>query len=61
YNLRGIIYFAADHFTAHVITLNQMVWFHDGIFMGQSLVYEGSLPTFNLPLENAVTAIYVQS
>ena len=61
YNLRGIIYFSADHFTARLITRNQMVWFHNGIFTGRSLVHEGSLPTFDLPLENAVAAIYIRS
>ncbi|KAF8232009.1 hypothetical protein L208DRAFT_1155592, partial [Tricholoma matsutake] len=39
YSLCVIIYLAGDHFTACVITCTGMVWFHDGIFTGSSLVY----------------------
>jgi hypothetical protein len=59
YSLRGVIYFAGAHFTARVITHTGMVWYHDGIFTGSSLVYESadiSLAT----TENAITAIYVR-
>ncbi|KAF8229950.1 hypothetical protein L208DRAFT_1284215, partial [Tricholoma matsutake] len=42
YHLRGIIYYAAEHFTARVITGSGMVWYHDGLLTGQSLVYENS-------------------
>ncbi|KAF8218438.1 hypothetical protein L208DRAFT_1351415, partial [Tricholoma matsutake] len=51
YYLRGVIYFAANHFTARLITRSGMVWYHDGIFTGRSLIYErkrncGHLPPF---------------
>ncbi|KAF8223617.1 hypothetical protein L208DRAFT_1316008, partial [Tricholoma matsutake] len=45
YQLRGMIYFDAHHFTGHVITQTQRVWFHDGIFTGQSLVGTVDLTT----------------
>jgi Helitron helicase-like domain at N-terminus/PIF1-like helicase len=40
YSLRGIIYFKNGHFTERVITRTGMVWFHDGMFTGRSLLYE---------------------
>ncbi|KAF8223954.1 hypothetical protein L208DRAFT_1126002, partial [Tricholoma matsutake] len=40
YILHGIIYYAADHFTARIVMKDGMVWFHNGIFTGSSLVYE---------------------
>jgi hypothetical protein len=40
YNLRGIIYYNNHHFTERVVTSTGMIWFHDGIFTGRSLVYE---------------------
>jgi hypothetical protein len=60
YHLRGIIYFAADHFTAQVITNSGMVWYHDGLLTGQSLIYEKAKPD-NLPNENAIVGIYLCS
>jgi hypothetical protein len=40
YVLRGVIYFSNEHFTEHVVTSTSMIWYHDGIFTGPSLVYE---------------------
>ncbi|KAF8226148.1 hypothetical protein L208DRAFT_1303303, partial [Tricholoma matsutake] len=60
YSLHGIIYFTGEHFTAHVIMCTGMVWFHDGIFTGSSLVYETADVT-SVPTENAITAIYIQT
>ena len=60
YHLRGVIYFAADHFTARVITNAGKVWYHDGLFTGQSLIYEQAKPD-NLPNENVIVGIYLHS
>ena len=60
YNLRGIIYFDNNHFTEHVVTSTGMVWFHDGIFTGRSLVYESQDLT-SITTENAVMAFYLRS
>ena len=59
YSLRGVIYFAADHFTARIVTQAGMVWFHDGIFTGSSLVYE-SANILSIPTADSVTAIYTR-
>ena len=60
YDLRGVIYYAADHFTTRVITSSGMVWYHDGLLTGRSLVYEGMAPT-QIPRENAIVGIYLRS
>ena len=41
YMLRGVLYFAAEHFTARLITQSGFVWFCDSL-IGRSLVYESS-------------------
>jgi hypothetical protein len=46
YGLQGIVYYGDSHFTARVVSKNGMVWFHDGIATGQSLLYEGTILTF---------------
>jgi len=43
YSLKGLIYFANFHFTARIITSDQLVWYHDGIETKNSCIYEGSL------------------
>ncbi|KAF8234304.1 hypothetical protein L208DRAFT_1161471, partial [Tricholoma matsutake] len=40
YWLRGVIYFTGDHFMACFIMQAGLVWYHDGIFTGRTLVYE---------------------
>ena len=60
YNLRGIIYYDNQHFTERVITSTGMIWFHDGIFTGRSLVYE-SQDLNTITTENAVMAFYLRS
>jgi hypothetical protein len=60
YNLRGIIYYDNHHFTERVITSSGMIWFHDGIFTGRSLVYE-SQDLNTITTENAVMAFYLRS
>ena len=57
YSLRGIIYFENNHFTERVITSSGMVWFHDGMFTGPSLLYENSNLT-SITTDHAVMAIY---
>jgi hypothetical protein len=57
YSLRGIIYYENSHFTERVITSTGMVWFHDGMFTGRSLLYESSNLT-SISRDNAVMAFY---
>ena len=59
YKLRGVIYFSGDHFTSRVITRSGMVWFHDGIFTGRSLVYE-SADASSIPIQQSILAIYIR-
>jgi hypothetical protein len=57
YSLRGIIYFENNHFTARVITRTGMVWFHDGMFTGRSLLYETNNST-SISRDHAIMALY---
>jgi hypothetical protein len=60
YSLRGIIYFENGHFTERVITRTGMVWFHDGMFTGRSLLYEtNNMASISL-LNHAVLAFYAR-
>ncbi|KAJ7029809.1 hypothetical protein C8F04DRAFT_962458 [Mycena alexandri] len=45
--LRGVIYSGWGHFTARYISLNGVVWYHDGILTGRSCVEEGNLDTLS--------------
>ena len=65
YKLCGIVYYGDSHFTAHVVYRNGMIWFHDGIATGQSLLYEGTFQNFLHSLnscrgKDATMAIYVK-
>jgi PIF1-like helicase len=60
YVLRGAIYFANQHFTEHIITGSGMVWYHDGMFTGNSLVYVSQNCTA-VTAEGAVMAIYARA
>jgi hypothetical protein len=60
YNLRGVIYYAADHFTTRFITNAGAVWYHDGLLTGRSLVYESMVPS-QIPHEDAIVGIYMRS
>jgi hypothetical protein len=60
YSLRGVIYYAGEHFTARVVTKTGMVWYHDGIFTGSSLVYESGVIS-SVPRENAIIAVYTRN
>ena len=60
YNLRGIIYYDNQHFTERVVTSTGMIWYHDGIFTGRSLVYE-SQDLNSITTEHAVMAFYLRS
>ncbi|KAH9960591.1 hypothetical protein BGW80DRAFT_1182264 [Lactifluus volemus] len=59
YNLRGVIYFSCDHFTARVVNCNGMVWFHDGLFTGKRLVYESSNMS-SIPTGDSILVIYIR-
>ena len=43
YALKGMIYYGLHHFTSCFVSQHGMVWYHDGISTGQSLINEGSL------------------
>ena len=60
YSLRGVIYYAADHFTVRFITSAGAVWYHDGLLTGRSLVYENTVPS-QIPREDAIVGIYMRS
>jgi hypothetical protein len=57
YNLRGIVYYKDQHFTSHFVTGTGMIWFHDGILTGSSLIYEGQ-DIDSITTETAAVAIY---
>ena len=59
YKLRGIIYFSGEHFTSRIIARNGLVWFHDGMFTGSSLVYE-SADFSTIPIEGSILAVYIR-
>lgn len=58
YHLRGVIYFMVNHFTVWLITSLGMMWYHNGIFTGQSLVYE-STKAENILSKNVIVGIYL--
>ena len=57
YNLRGVVYFSDEHFSAHVITNAGTVWFHDGMLTGSSLLYE-SQNLATVCTDRAILAVY---
>ena len=57
YNLRGIVYYQDQHFTSRFVTGAGMIWFHDGILTGSSLIYEGQ-DIDSIATETAAVAIY---
>jgi hypothetical protein len=65
YELWGIVYYGDSHFTAHVISNNGMIWFHDGIATSQSLEYESTFQNFHGSLKSckgkeAIIVVYVK-
>ena len=57
YNLRGIIYYKDQHFTSRFITGTGMIWFHNGILTGSSLIYEGR-DIDSITTETTIMAFY---
>jgi len=57
YNLRGVIYYNDQHFTSRFVTGAGMIWFHDGILTGNSLIYEGQ-DIESITTESAVMAFF---
>jgi hypothetical protein len=43
YQLRGVLYYGANHFTCRIVSKNGTTWFHDGIATGKSVVHEGHI------------------
>jgi hypothetical protein len=41
--LRGIIYYGTFHFTAHIISTDGTIWYHDGMTTGNTTEKEGKL------------------
>ncbi|KAF9455434.1 hypothetical protein BDZ94DRAFT_1351343, partial [Collybia nuda] len=64
YKLKGIIYFANEHFTCRIIQSDGTVWFHDGITTGRFLTRDGNIgDSINLSssrTQDAVAAFYAQ-
>ena len=62
--LKAVIYFSQNHFTSRIITQTGQIWFHDGVTLQHSMIYEGLLDTNLCPNifysnnGNAVLAIY---
>ena len=48
YRLRGIIYFGHHHFTSRFVSHHEVVWYHDGLVTGSSLINEGTLESVDL-------------
>jgi hypothetical protein len=57
YTLKGVVYLDNEHFTSRVITSASMIWFHDGLLTGASLVYE-SRDISSISTDGAVMAFY---
>ena len=57
YNLRGLVYYKDQHFTSRFVTETGMIWFHDGMLTGSSLIYDGQ-DIDSITTENAVMAFY---
>ena len=57
YNLRGIIYYKDQHFTSRFVTGTGMIWFHDGMLTGSSLIYEGQ-DIHSITTETATMAFF---
>jgi hypothetical protein len=60
YHLRELIYYAAEHFTVCFIAQLGMVWYHNRLLTGRSLVYEGMVLN-GIPQENVIVGLYVRS
>ena len=61
YSLRGVIYYGQHHFTCRFISRRGVVWYHNGIATGSSLVNEGFLSSVDLSIcgtQMASVALY---
>ena len=58
YSLKGIIYYADNHFTAHFKSADGTTWYHDGISTQHSLILQ---PLHISQMTTAVVAIYCQN
>jgi hypothetical protein len=64
--LRSIIYHGGYHFTSHIISANQHVWYHDGITTGSLCTRDGILVNISDTIKKCrnkdlVLAIYAQT
>ena len=41
YSLKGIIYYGEHHFTSHILSSDNIVWYHDGMTTGPHMINEG--------------------
>ncbi|KAF8802637.1 hypothetical protein BYT27DRAFT_7112064, partial [Phlegmacium glaucopus] len=42
---KGVVYHSQDHFTSRFITETGSIWYHDGLYTGQGMEYEGDVNT----------------
>jgi hypothetical protein len=47
YILKGIVYLGGFHFTSHIVSSDNTVWFHDGITTANICIKEDILKAFN--------------
>lgn len=59
YTLKGVIYYANNHFTYHVILNSGMMWYHDGMVTQQTLTLYNQ-PVSADHLATATVANYCQ-
>ena len=60
-DVRGLIYHGDFHFTSRIIGTDGMVWFHDGLVTGNSMVYDGLIDSLDLSVcrsKGATLALY---
>ena len=57
YNLRGIVYYNNQHFTSCFVIGTGMIWFHDRLLTGTSLIYDGQ-DVDSITSKTAVMAFY---
>lgn len=49
YRLKGVVYYASNHFTSRFFAANKNVWYHDGITTGKQTVHERTLHDYTEP------------
>jgi len=64
YHLRGVIYHGNNHFTCRVVSPLELVWFHDGLVTGSTMVLDGNLSSqidlYTCREKSATVAVYLR-